>query len=139
VPPSFRGIDCSVLAAASLNYPTIMLPTLSPKDAGGPELAALCHQVVSAASGRAWFIDVDANTAMANEHMAELLRATVDEMLGRPLTDFMSTPQRERTLVYLSKRQRRIAEQHDFEFEGSDGRAIWLSLATLPILDAQGE
>ncbi len=98
-----------------------------------------CRPLVDGAAAGAWVIDAHGVTALVNTHLADLLGTTVDAMGGHPFTHFMSAEQRDRAMAYLSKRRQGVAEQHDFEFQRSDGHSLWLSLATFPVVDAQGQ
>ncbi|MBU4212667.1 MAG: PAS domain S-box protein [Verrucomicrobia bacterium] len=85
-----------------------------------------------------WFIDKDANTSFVNQHMAEMLGYSVEEMLGKPLFDFMDEHGVEIAKRNMERRKQRIAEQHDFEFIRKDGSRIYTMVSTTPVTDEKG-
>ena len=86
-----------------------------------------------------WVIDKDSNTTFVNPRLAEMLGFSVEEMIGRPLFDFMDDRGRKVAEDNVERRRRGIKEQHDFEFIRKDGGRIYTRLETGPILDEAGE
>ncbi len=85
-----------------------------------------------------WMIDAGARTSFVNPRMAQMLGYTVEEMLGRTLTDFMDDESRASAEYNIERRKQGITEQHDFRFLRKDATALWATLATGPILDSNG-
>jgi PAS domain S-box-containing protein len=85
-----------------------------------------------------WLIDKDGNTTFVNQSMAQMLGSTVEEMLGRHLFSFMDERGKTIAMQQLVSRKQGVKEQHDFEFLHKDGRRIYTTLATSPILDEAG-
>lgn len=85
-----------------------------------------------------WEIDRDANTTFVNGPMAEMLGYPVEEMSGRHLFSFMDEEGIARAKALLQRRERGIAEQHEFEFIRKDGERIQTLLEASPILDLHG-
>jgi PAS domain S-box-containing protein len=83
-------------------------------------------------------IDAGARTSFVNPRMAQMLGYTVEEMLGRALTDFMDDASRASAEHNIERRKQGITEQHDFRFLRKDGSALWATLATGPILGSDG-
>lgn len=102
------------------------------------ESEARYRQIVVTADEGIWTIDSNANTSFVNPKMASVLGYTEEEMLGRPLTDFMDEQGREITEKNLERRRQGIAEQHDFKFLHKDGSERWCQLVASPIFDADG-
>lgn len=99
------------------------------------ESEARYRQIVVTAEEGIWAVDADANTSFVNPKMAVMLGYTEDEMLGRPLSDFMDDVGKEITEKNLERRRQGISEQHDFKFLHKDGSERWCRLATSPIFD----
>ena len=96
------------------------------------------REIVELAQEGIWLIDTEANTVDVNMRMAEMLGCTVDEMLERPVFDFMDEEAREEAEVFLERRRQGIAEKYDFRFRTKAGAALWAMVSTAPMFDAQG-
>ncbi len=96
------------------------------------------RRIVETAAEGIWTIDSEARTDFVNAKMAHMLGYRVDEMLGRPLSDFMTEQARQISDANVERRKQGIAEEHDFEFLRKDGTPVWTTLATSPILDTEG-
>ena len=96
------------------------------------------RDIVETATEGIWAIDAQARTSFVNPKMAQMLGYSVDEMAGRPLTDFMDAQGAEIAKANLERRRQGVAEQHDFKFQRKDGGELWASIATNPVLDEAG-
>ncbi|MBU4199011.1 MAG: PAS domain S-box protein [Verrucomicrobia bacterium] len=97
------------------------------------------RQLVEMLQEGVWSIDKDANTTYVNPRLTEMLGYTLEEMLGKPLFNFMDKRGVELIKHYLERRKQGIVEQHDFEFLCKDGSRIVVSLETTPITDEKGD
>ena len=82
-----------------------------------------------------WIIDAENKTDYVNQNMANMLGYSIDEMLGRPLFDFMDEEGKADALIKIERRKDGIHEQHDFRFVCKDGSNLWAIVETSPILD----
>lgn len=96
------------------------------------------RQIVHAANEGIWTIDAESRTTFVNPKMAELLGYVPEEMLGRPLLDFMAEEAASLAESYLARRQRGISEQHEFEFRRKGGASLRALLSVNPLRDAHG-
>jgi len=96
------------------------------------------RRIVETANEGIWTIDVQSRTDFVNARMAQMLGYTVEEMMGRPLDDFMDDAARVIARKNIARRQQGIAEQHDFRFCHKDGSDVWVAMATSPLFDAAG-
>ena len=96
------------------------------------------HRMVDTASEGIWLLDAEGKTTFANKHLEDMLGYEPNEMLGRPLLDFMDEPARLEAERHLDRRRQGIAETHDFRFRRRDGSDLWAIVSTNPILDDQG-
>ncbi len=103
------------------------------------ESEARYRRIVETAEEGIWTIDAAGRTNFVNRKMAHLLGYTVDEMLGRPLSDFMTEAASAISDANVERRKQGIAEEHDFEFLRKDGSTVWTTLSTSPIVGANGE
>ena len=96
------------------------------------------RQIVQTAGEGIWTTDADACTTFVNPRMAQMLGYTVDEMIGRPLSDFLdeagcaAAPQR------LAHQRQGLAEQGELRLLRKDGAAVWCLLATNPVFGPDG-
>ena len=70
-----------------------------------------------------------------NPKMAEMLGYTVQEMMDRPLFDFMDDAEIERARARLERRKRGVKELVDAEFLRKDGARLYATLAAAPIME----
>ncbi len=96
------------------------------------------RRIVETAGEGIWTIDDESRTQFVNPKMAQMLGYSVEEMLGVPLENFMDSEGRLIAANNVKRRQQGISEQHDFKFQHKDGSALWTSMSTSPILDADG-
>jgi PAS domain S-box-containing protein len=84
-------------------------------------------------------LDAFEHTTFANPRMAEMLGYTVEEMLGRHVTDFIAPDHID---VYLNGTKRRRtsgSEQYDIELVRKDGNIITVTVGTSPLNGENGE
>src|SRR5471032_3074258 len=96
------------------------------------------RRIVHNAEEGIWEIDVHARTSFVNPKMARMLGYAIEDMLDRPLVDFMDDEGRAILERNIARRQEGIAERHEFKFLRRDGSELWATLATNPIFDADG-
>ena len=102
------------------------------------DLLAWYRRIVETAQEGIWTLDAGGRTSFVNPKMAAMLGYAAEEMLGRPLLDFMDAEWRARATENLARRRGGIAEEHEFKFLRKDGSNLWASLSTTPIQDADG-
>lgn len=85
-----------------------------------------------------WIIDACSRITLADRKMAEMFGYSVDEMIGRPLTDFAAVGLRGNLCGMLEKCSKGGRETCDFLFERKGGSPIWASLSISPLTDASG-
>ncbi len=96
------------------------------------------RRIVQTAEEGIWTIDAESRTDYVNPKMAHMLGYHVEEMIGRPLEDFMDTEGRAISANNVNRRKQGIAEQHEFKFLRKNGSELWTFLSTNPIFNASG-
>ncbi|MEA2442221.1 MAG: hypothetical protein QOH76_3645, partial [Thermoleophilaceae bacterium] len=86
-----------------------------------------------------WILGADDLTTFANARMAEMLGCTPDEMIGRPVTDFLDEEDEEAGLARLAGRRRGVSDQFEIKWRTADGREVWTILNASPLSDAEGD
>ncbi|MEA2467131.1 MAG: hypothetical protein QOJ57_1257, partial [Thermoleophilaceae bacterium] len=96
------------------------------------------RQIVETTSEGVWTIDANSVTTFVNARMAEMLGYEVEEMIGRPLEQFVAglTPD---ILAKLEQRRHGVAEQHETLLRRRDGSELWVSLSNDSLPSDDGE
>lgn len=100
---------------------------------------AFFRRLVEEAEDGVWVLDAANLTSYLNPRMARMLGGTVDELLGRPLWDFMDDEGRRQAEANVERRRKGLSEVHDFLFLRTDGGQFWAELSAAPLFDAQGQ
>lgn len=96
------------------------------------------RKIIETAQEAIWVVDAEANSTYVNQHLAEMLGYTSDELLGRSVFDFVDDADRAETRRYLERGRSGIKEQHDFRFRRKDGAQLWTMVSTTPLFDGGG-
>lgn len=97
------------------------------------------RRIVETTSEGIWMLDTEGNTSFVNPQMSAMLGYSVEEMLGRPLFDFMGIEEQKIAQTNLERRHQGIQEQHDFKFCRQDGSELWAIVSTTPIFNTTGK
>lgn len=85
-----------------------------------------------------WVIDRDARTTFLNQRMVEILGVPAEEVMGRPLFDFIPKEDLQRTNGSLERRRAGVRETREYTFVRSDGTKVHTSIETYPLTDGNG-
>jgi PAS domain S-box-containing protein len=85
-----------------------------------------------------WVLGADDLTSYVNARMPAMLGCTVDEMIGRPITDFLDEEDAQAALTRLDGRRRGVADQFEMKWRTPDGREVWTVVNANPIAAADG-
>lgn len=85
-----------------------------------------------------WAVDQDGYTTYVNKPMAEMLGYTVEKMLGTHLSAYMDEKSMEAVEQNLQRRPAGMRGQYEFQFVKKDGRRLYVTLETGPIIDEKG-
>ncbi len=96
------------------------------------------RRIVQTAEEGIWMIDAASITTYVNPKMASMLGYTAEEMLGRPMYDFMDELARETARANVRRREQGISEQHDFRLRRKDGSDQWTAMSTSAAFDDAG-
>ena len=95
--------------------------------------------IVETAYEGIWKLDTDFKTSFVNPRMAQLLGYTVEEMLSRPLFDFLFESDIEQTRWDLQRHGRGVSGQLEARYRKKDGSVLWALVATSPIVSENGD
>ncbi|WP_243319082.1 PAS domain S-box protein [Geothrix paludis] len=82
-----------------------------------------------------WVLDPEGRTTFVNRRMAQILGYAPEEMIGRPLSDFMFEEDRDTSDRNMAQRRNGISSQHDFRFRKKDGSEVWTIVTGNPVMD----
>ncbi|MHB9037562.1 MAG: AAA family ATPase [Armatimonadota bacterium] len=95
------------------------------------------RRIVDTANEGIWAVGPDFLTTFVNARMAEMLGYSGDEMIGRPVTDFMfdeDAPDHHRR---MENRRQGISENYERRFLRRDGQTVWTLASATPVFDAE--
>jgi PAS domain S-box-containing protein len=90
---------------------------------------------VDTANEGIWAIGPDALTTFVNAKMAEMLGYSKEEIIGRPVTDFIFNEDKPMYLQRLENRRKGISENFEQRLRCKDGSALWVVVSANPILN----
>jgi two-component system, cell cycle sensor histidine kinase and response regulator CckA len=96
------------------------------------------RQIVETASEGVWILDEQLQTLFVNGKMARMLGCVTDEMMGKPLTDFLMHEDRRQSLDFFEGRSGRQTTA-DLRLKKKDGSQIWVMISGSPMLDSSGQ
>jgi PAS domain S-box-containing protein len=86
-----------------------------------------------------WTLDAQGHISYANQRIAQMLGYSIEDMLNRPLFDFIDQEAHLEAKEKLQRCQQGINEQYDFKFCRHNGSELWAIVSTSPILSETGE
>jgi len=96
------------------------------------------RQIVSSTHDGVWLVDREGISTFANDQMARMLGWTPEEMIGRPLLDFIAVDRRPQAVALLARRAQRTNERIELCFECKDGREVWTIVSTSALTNQDG-
>jgi PAS domain S-box-containing protein len=82
-----------------------------------------------------WLIDAQEKTLFVNPRMADMLGRAPDDMIGRPVTDFVDGDWRTVAQPNMHALASTPAPPQEFKFRRADGSEIWVLLGCRPIFE----
>lgn len=102
------------------------------------ESEELFRNIVQSAEEGIWRINGDSLTDYVNPKMAEMMGYHPEEMLGRPISDFLDAAGRAELKKLIKRRKGGVAEQFEFQYVRKNGTKLWAFVSTNPVIDQQG-
>jgi two-component system cell cycle sensor histidine kinase/response regulator CckA len=96
------------------------------------------RQIVTTCLEGVWTVDAAGLTTFVNPQMASMLGWEVEEIVGRPVSDFVDSEGRDQLARQLERRRLGIREQHEFAFLRRDGRKLFTLMSTSPLYEPDG-
>jgi PAS domain S-box-containing protein len=86
-----------------------------------------------------WKVDDSFKTTWVNVRMADILGYSTDQMMGRPIDDFIDQFHRNEALSLKQRRLSGLADVHEFCFRHINGSTVWTIASCAPIPDPNGD
>jgi PAS domain S-box-containing protein len=96
------------------------------------------RNIIETSSEGVWMIDRDHRTTFANRRMAEMLGYTVEEMLGKPVSEFLPGDDRD-GIRPGSSSSAGSTHPREVRYLRKDGSEMWGLLSGSPLSDGDGE
>lgn len=133
---ALRDADGEIVGAASIAHDT------SRRIAAEQELhqsERLHRQILESAAEGIWRIDAELITDYANPSIAEMLGYTVEEMLGRHLSDFLDEEGMSTARASIERQSRGINDRMEVSLLRKDGTVMPAQVSVSAVLDDTGE
>lgn len=101
------------------------------------ESEAKYRRIVSTANEGVLVVGADYNTESINQRFAEMLGYAVEEICGRPFSEFMFEEDLPDHMLKIANRAKGISEHYERRFRRKDGQTLWTLVSAVPILDEQ--
>jgi PAS domain S-box-containing protein len=96
------------------------------------------RQILESAEEGIWYVDEQMLTEYANPSIAKMLGYTLEEMLGRPLADFLSEQELAAARASIERQNRGAREHMDVSLIRSDGVEVPATVSVNQVLDEAG-
>jgi len=103
------------------------------------ESEARFRQLIEVMGEGMWVLDAQGSTTFVNRRMAEMLGYGPEEMVGRPLFDFMKEEDVPQARRNMAERRVGTGAQHDFRFRRKDGSELWTIVTGTPVPGDDGQ
>ncbi len=96
------------------------------------------RRIVDTANEGIWSMDDGLKATFVNPRLAEMLGYTSDEILGRPIVDFMHAEEMSDHAEKIRHRRTGASSVYERQFCKKDGAPLWCLVSATPLLDAGG-
>lgn len=96
------------------------------------------RRIIDMAQEGVWQMDENFKTTFVNRRLADMFGYSVEEMMGRPVTDFMfpeDIPDHEEK---MKERRMNVSGKYERRFRHKNGSAVWCIVSATPVGEASG-
>lgn len=92
------------------------------------------RQIAEIANEGIWMIDEIGITTFVNQHLLKMLGYTHEEMIGKPLLDFMDDTAKRKMILNLERRKSGLQEKYEFECLTKSGSYLTILISSTPLI-----
>ncbi|NMB78505.1 MAG: PAS domain S-box protein [Methanomicrobiales archaeon] len=96
------------------------------------------RHIVETANEGIWAMDRNLVTTFANQKIANILGYSVDEIVGRPFTDFILPEDQDDNTQKMENRKKGLGEIYERRIVKKDGSIRWVLISATPLKDEDG-
>ncbi len=96
------------------------------------------RRIVQKAEEGIWTIDAASLTDYVNPKMARMMGYKEEEMIGRPISDFLDDEGKTLLTMHIKNRKDGISDEFEFKYMRKDGTPLWAYVATNAIHNGNG-
>lgn len=96
------------------------------------------RRIVQTAEEGVWTIDARSLTDYVNPKMAKMMGYKAEEMIGKPISDFLDDEGKSLLAAHIKNRKNGISAQFEFKYIRKNGSPLWAFVSTNPINDSKG-
>jgi PAS domain S-box-containing protein len=93
------------------------------------------RQIVATSMEGIWVLGADATTTFVNARMGQMLGHKEEDLIGRPMEDFMFDADIPEHKHRTEARRKGISESYELRFRRKDEQTIWSAVSATPIYD----
>jgi PAS domain S-box-containing protein len=97
------------------------------------------RQEMNTSADGIWIIDSDGNTILANARIAEILGASIDEMIGQPSFAYVYPEDVPAAQRLFDAKSMGNSKPFHFRLRRTDGSEIWVDVQGTPLYNAAGK
>jgi PAS domain S-box-containing protein len=101
------------------------------------ESEARYRRIVDTSSEGIWAFGPDSTATFVNARMAEMLGCSGEEMIGRPVTDFLFEEDAPDHLRKMKNRRQGMSESYECRLRRQDGQVVWTHVSATPVFDGK--
>ncbi|WP_440947785.1 PAS domain-containing sensor histidine kinase [Methanosarcina sp. T3] len=96
------------------------------------------RNIVETANEGIFLMDAEFNVTYSNKRTAELMRYVQEEIIDRPVMDFICDESKPIAIRSLDKRRSGISESYELKLKCKDGSLFWAYISAKPLFDKNG-
>lgn len=93
------------------------------------------RRIVDTATEGIWLLDADLLSVFVNSRMVEMLGYEREEIISRPVTDFLFAEDLPDHALKMARRRQGVSETYERRLLRKDGRVLWMLVSATPVFD----